>query len=219
MKKGNALKNLFNKIKSIFLNGLLTLLPISLTYFLFKSTFCLIKGWLAPIESIEALRRFNIPHIEFILVFAFIFAFGLVLKLFILKKLLKLFEESIILRLPLVRPIYTGIKQLAHGLTTQDQHSLNKVVIIEFPSEGIYSLGFLTGQFPEELTPYADKEIFNIYIPTTPNPTTGFFIIAPKSKFKPIDLSRQEAMAIIISGGIIKPKTSANNTSNSKDFF
>lgn len=201
-------KKLLNKIKSIFINGLLTLLPVTLTYLLFKSTFCLVRGWLEPLQSLKPEYLKNIPFVEFLLVLAFIFVFGLVLKMFVLGKIIKAIEEEVILKLPLVRSVYTGLKQLAHALTSQDAQSLNnKVVILEFPGAGINSIGFLTGQFPSEYSPDQNKKYFSIYVPTTPNPTTGFFVILEEGKFTSIDLTRQEAMAMIISGGIIKPKT------------
>lgn len=207
MPEKTLIRRLFNSIKSIFLNGLLTLLPVTLTFLLFRATFSLVKGWLAPLQSLKPDYLVDIPYVEFILVLLFIFLVGLVLKFFLLKRLVHTIEEGIILRLPLVRPIYTGIKQLAQALTSQDTQSINKVVILEFPSQGIYSIGFLTGEFPKELAPSKDKKYFSIYVPTTPNPTTGYFIILEAGKFQTTNLTRQEAMAIIISGGIIKPET------------
>jgi uncharacterized membrane protein len=205
MAKKSFAKRLFNSIKSVFLNGLLTLLPVTLTFLLFRATFSLVKGWLSPIQALNPAYLKNIPHVEFALILLFIFLVGLILKLFLLDKLVHALEEGIILRLPLIRPVYTGIKQLAQALTSQDPQSMNKVVILEFPSQGIYSLGFLTGKFPKEISPTQDKDYFSIYVPTTPNPTTGFFVILEEKKFKTTELTRQEAMTIIISGGIIKP--------------
>lgn len=196
---------ILNEIKSIFLSGLFTILPLTLTLILFKASFNIIRGWIQPISKIEPKFLHNVAYSEFILVILFIFILGIILKFFVLKKIIHWIEEKIFFKVPLLRSVYSGIKQLVHALTQQDQLSFNKVVLVEFPTPGTYSIGFLTGEF---LSVIPDKEYimhYNVFIPTTPNPTTGFFVIVPKEKFSEIDLTRQEAMAIIISGGIIKP--------------
>lgn len=197
-------RKLFDEIKSIFLNGLFTILPLTLTLLLFRTSFNIIRRWISPISKIEPKCLENVAYSEFILVILFIFLLGVILKFFILKKLIHFIEERIFFKIPLLRSVYSGIKQLVHALTQQDQLSFNKVVLVEFPSPGIYSIGFLTGEFLN-MIPNKTETHFNVFVPTTPNPTTGFFIIVPKEKFYEIGLSRQEAMAIIISGGIIKP--------------
>src|SRR3990167_1099113 len=197
---------LFSWLKSVFLNGFLTLLPITLTILIIRSSFRVIKFWLEPIYNLEPAFLQNIPHSEFFFVLLFIFLVGLVLKFFILKQIIKLLEKYIIGRLPLIRTFYTGIKQLARSLTSADQESMHQVVMIKFPSDGIHSLGFLTGRFPKELAPDTTNNYWNVYVPTTPNPTTGYYIILTEDKFRKIDLTRKEAMTIIISGGIIKPR-------------
>lgn len=198
-------QNFIHEIKSIFLSGLFTILPLTLTLILFKASFNIIRGWIAPISKIEPKCLQNVAYSEFILVIIFIFLLGVILKFFILKKIIHLIEEKVFFKVPLLRSVYSGIKQLVHALTQQDQLSFNKVVLVEFPTSGTYSLGFLTGEFLSLIPNKESIQHYNIFIPTTPNPTTGFFVIVSKEKFSEIDLTRQEAMAIIISGGIIKP--------------
>ena len=200
------IKALFSEIKSIFLNGLFTLLPITFTFLLFRATFRIISGWIQPVQKIQPSFLKNIPHSEFIFVILFIFILGIILKFFILEKIINAVEESIFFRIPILKTVYSGTKQLVHGLTKQDKLSFNKVLLVEFPNKGIYSIGFLTGEFASDISPNKDKVYYSIFIPTTPNPTTGFFIITDKEEVKEIDLTKQEAMSIIISGGIIKPE-------------
>jgi len=197
---------ILHEIKSIFLNGLFTILPLTLTLILFKASFNIIRGWISPISRIQPECLKPIAYSEFILVILFIFLLGIVLKFFVLKRLIHFIEENIFFKVPLLRSVYSGIKQLVHALTQQDQMSFNKVVLVEFPTAGTYSLGFLTGEFLNVMPNQINTKYYNIFIPTTPNPTTGFFVVVPKDKFSEIDLTRQEAMAIIISGGIIKPE-------------
>lgn len=95
---------------------------------------------------------------------------------------------------------------MVKAFTAQDQLTFQQVVIMEFPRMGIYSIGFLTGQSAIHLHPTEGKNYFNVFIPTTPNPTSGFLVIAAEGDFTVVDLTRQEAMSLIISGGIIRPE-------------
>lgn len=204
------MKNLFTKIsefiRSLFFNGLLIVLPVALTLLLFNASFKLVKRWFAPLQQCLPDKMTAIPHSEIFVVIGVILLIGVVVRFFVLRPIIHIVEQQFVLRIPLVRPVYSGIKQLVHAFTSQDQLSFNTVVLLEFPSAGIYSLGFMTGTFPQTLSPNGQDQYYNIYVPTTPNPTTGYFVLIPQHKFKVIDLTRQEAMSIIMSGGIIKPE-------------
>ncbi len=189
---------------SLFINGLLTLLPLTLTIAIFSLTFRLLKTWLEPVSAIRPEFLAWIPHVEIILTFVIIFVFGAILRFFILKQLVNV-VESILFRIPLIRPVYTGIKQLVSAFNPNNQLSFKKIVLIEFPRKGLYSIGFLTSELAPELAPQKDIKYYNVFIPTTPNPTSGYFVILPESDVSITSLNRQEAMAMIISGGIIQP--------------
>lgn len=193
-------------ITGLFLSGFFTILPIILTIALFNLTFKLLKSWLEPIHSVIQGTLFDIiPHVEFIIAITLIFALGFVLRVFLVRSLVHT-AEHLITRLPLIRPIYTGLKQLVSAFSLQDQVSFKKVVIVEFPRAGVYSIGFMTGELPQELMPAQQTRHFNVFVPTTPNPTSGFMVILPEKDITVIDITRQEAMALIISGGIILPE-------------
>jgi len=203
--KKSPLYRILDIIRSLFLNGTLVILPIALTIVIFHAAFKLIKGWLVPVQRFEPSFLHGIPHAEVLIVIAFIFVVGVISKLFISKRIIHWFEQGVF-KFPLVSPIYSGIKQIVHALTDQDKFSFNTVVFAEFPTKGSYCIGFYTGECPIEMSPTQETAYYNIYIPTTPNPTTGFFILMPKEKFVVSNLTRQEAMTVIISGGIIKPE-------------
>jgi uncharacterized membrane protein len=190
---------------SLFLHGLLTILPIVITFAIFNVTLNMITNWLRPIHAIQPLFLQAIPYSEVILAILIIFFIGTILKLFFLHSVFHFFE-SLISKIPIIRPVYTGIKQLVQAFSPQDQLTFKKVVLVEFPSKGIYSLGFLTGELSPELAPNQIERFFNIFIPTTPNPTTGFFVIISEVNITLTNFTRQEAMALIISGGIIQPE-------------
>jgi uncharacterized membrane protein len=192
-------------LKQIFLNGLFFLLPIAIAFSLFNFLFNLVTSWLDPIRQLNLPYISRIPYYEFILVTLFIVFIGLKIKTFVFKPFVNFLEE-IFKRIPLFGTVYFGAKQLIHALTSQDKLSFKSVVFIEFPRKNIYSIGFLTSEVPHEMSPNKDERYFNVYIPTTPNPTTGFFIIAPKDQIIETGLTRQEAMSLIISGGIIQPE-------------
>ncbi len=191
-------------VKKLFISGLIFLLPITITFALFSFFFHLIKSWLIPLRKLEIPFLEAIPHYEILLIICFIFLIGTLLRLFILRPILQ-FVEDVFSRIPLIRVVYSGVKQLTHAFTSHDQMSFKKIVIVEFPLKGIYSIGFLTSQVPHQISPKTDQEYVNIYIPTTPNPTTGFFVMVPEGAYTETDLTRQEATALIISGGILQP--------------
>ena len=195
---------ILDTIKTIFITGLVTLLPITLTVGLFAFSWNMLKGWLEPLEKIQPEILKHVPHSGIILAILFIFITGTILKLFVLHSIIHFFE-SILERIPLVRSVYSGIKRIIQAFSVHDKESFKQVVLVEFPRKGIYSIGFLTSKFPKELSPDKEEDFCHVYIPTTPNPTTGYLIIIPSQSIKKINLTRQEAMALIISGGIIQP--------------
>jgi uncharacterized membrane protein len=199
-----SMMRFLRRVWSLFLSGLLAILPITLTIAIFNITFKLVKGWLYPLQKFNIPIISSIPHYEIILVILFILGIGAILQIFILRSLIN-YVEALIMRVPLVRPIYGGIKQLVDAFSSQDKVTFKQVVMLEFPIEGVYSVGFLTGEMPHALTPHTTIKYFNVFVPTTPNPTTGFFVLVPENKIHITQLNRQEAMALIISGGIICP--------------
>lgn len=193
-------------IISIFLNGLFALLPLALTLGIITFVLNLVTSWLNPLKTFIATYLYiTFPYIELLLLIIFIFLVGTILKIFLLRTIAHSLE-SMIARIPIIRPVYNGIKQLVHALNFKDEASFKKVVLVEFPRKGMYSLGFITSEMSPTLLPINKDRYYNVFIPTTPNPTSGFFIIVPEGDIEVIDITRQEAMTMIISGGIIQPK-------------
>jgi uncharacterized membrane protein len=191
-------------IQNIFLSGLIAILPITLTVALVTFSFKLLKSWLKPIYNIEPDVLHKIPHSEIFLVIGVILLIGFVLRVFLLQPILHLFEK-LLEKIPLLSQVYFGIKQLVHAFGAQDTLSFQKVVIVEFPIAGVYSIGFVTGEVASSLSPEVGKHFYNVFVPTTPNPTTGYYVMIPVEQCKISNMTRQEAMALVISGGIIQP--------------
>jgi uncharacterized membrane protein len=210
--KNKHQKSLYQRsdtIKSIFLSGLFALLPLAITVALITFVFRLVNHWLEPLNYfISQYLGIKYPYIAgIVLVLLFILFVGTILRVFLLRTIARALE-SMIASLPIIRPVYTGVKQLIHAFNFKDELSFKNVVLVQFPRKGMYSVGFVTSELSSWLTlPEEDTERhYNIFIPTTPNPTSGFFIIARESELQVLDITRQEAIAMIISGGIIQPK-------------
>lgn len=204
-KVSNHLYGFIGFVWTLFLQGLLTILPITLTLAVFNVSFRLLKSWLEPIQKVCPSNLACIPHSEIFLTIIIIFLIGTIIRLFMLRSLVHAFE-SLLLKVPIIRTVYRGIQQLVRAFNPQDQITFKEVVYLEFPLEGIYSIGFLTSKLPTELAPNDTQQYVSVFIPTTPMPTSGFFVVVPKTKLYKTDLTHQEAIALIISGGIIKPE-------------
>lgn len=200
------LKSAYHAIQSLFLKGLFTLLPLTLTLALLSFCFNLIKSWLQPVYRLEPESLRVIPHSEIFLVIAAIFVVGVIMQIFIVTHLVDVIENSFLNRIPLLRQIYFGIKQLVNALNPNDHITFKHVVNVPFGAPGNYALGFLTNYITPELAPNQDIKYVSVFVPTTPNPTTGFYLVVPESDCRIVRITRQEAMAVIISGGILQPE-------------
>ncbi len=196
---------LLNHIRSIFLNGLFTILPFTLTIALFRLSYRVINNWLQPIYDLEPPYLQTIPGSHIIVVLLVIFLVGLLIKLFFLEPLIHLLE-SVFAKIPLLKQVYGGTKQLVQAFNIQDELAFKKIVMVPFPTPSSFCIGFLTSEFPPQVVNFSTERFFNIFIPTTPNPTSGFLIQVAEKDIIVINLTRQEAMSLIISGGIIQPE-------------
>jgi len=204
--KNNIFISFIDKISALFLTGLFCILPITLTVAVFTITFRVLVSWLEPLKRFGLPFLGRVPYSEVLLAITLIFIAGMLYNMFLLRPIIHAIE-NLFSRIPLIRPVYSGIKKLVDAFSFQDKVSFSKVVRIEFPRPGIYSIGFLANQVDEKIAPDTQQKYFSIFIPTTPNPTSGFLIVAPENQITVIEISRQEAMAMIISGGIIQPDT------------
>lgn len=202
----DAFKKLIDGLTSLFLTGLFGILPITLTIAIFTLTLRVLQSWLEPLKRFGLPFIGMIPYSELLLAIVIIFIAGIVYNTFIIRPLIHAIE-NLFFKIPLIRPVYSGIKKLVEAFSFQDKASFSKVVMIEFPRPGIYSIGFLANELDENISPDKSKKYFSIFIPTTPNPTSGYLVLLPEEQISVIDITRQEAMAMIISGGIIQPNT------------
>ena len=198
------IKVILDQLRSLFFNGLLMLLPVTITFYLFKFLFHIMQSWLSPLRDLEPEYLQAIPYLEFALAVTLILILGLISRNIIFKQIINHLEK-VIGKIPLIKPIYRGSKQLVHAFTHHDKDSFQQIVYIEFPRKGVYSIGFVTSELKKSLSPNKSKKYYNVFIPTSPNPTTGYYVLATEEDLIPTSLTRQEAMTLVISGGIVQP--------------
>jgi uncharacterized membrane protein len=207
------------KIKSIFLTGFAAMIPVGVTlyviFFLIRTMDNLVKIIPHRFQPDELLG-FHIPGLGIIFTLALMFVVGLITKSYLGRKAVSL-GEWIVDKIPFVSGIYKGVKQLVDAIFSDKHRSFRKAVLIEYPRRGLYSIAFVTGDSRGELQEKTGQKHINLFIPTTPNPTSGFYIMIPENDVISLDMSVEEAFSLIISGGIISPNNNKKNGKNNKD--
>lgn len=213
LKLKHHIKKFIHTSSALFISGFLTLLPFTLTYSVFAFSFKVIKNLFQPLTLVQNKIPYlkDIPHAEIILALILIVLAGIFLKSFIIQSLFHLFEYCLI-KIPFIRPVYNSTKQLVNAFSPKDNKELKKVVLVEFPYRGSFAMGFQTSVVPSPFAPNNESEYVGVFVPTSPNPTSGFFIMVKKESVQPMDITPQEAMALIISGGIVYPKNTNQNS-------
>uniref|UniRef100_A0A7V3ZUG7 DUF502 domain-containing protein n=1 Tax=candidate division WOR-3 bacterium TaxID=2052148 RepID=A0A7V3ZUG7_UNCW3 len=194
-------------LRRYFISGLVVIIPLGLTIFIFWLLVTKLGGFLIPLFRIFPFLK-DLPQeiltiLGFILFLIIIFLIGGLTSGYLGKWLVGFIEE-LILRLPIIREIYNSARQLTTAVFV-DRKSLKKVVAVEYPRKGIFALGFIMNE-EKILSSDGQKEFFLIYLPTTPNPTSGWLILIPKEEVKELNLTIDEGLKLIISGGIVIDK-------------
>ena len=198
-----------NFLKSNFFAGILVLGPLVATFYLIRFLIGLLDRFLPHWLDPQTYLHIHIPGMRVILTFVLIVLVGALGRYYIFRMVFK-WGEDFLHRLPVVSGIYAAIKKLAHTFMGTGEQSFKNVVMVEFPREGIYSIGFLTGVSQGETQEKTKEKVVNVFIPTTPNPTSGFFIMIPETRVIQMNMSIEQAFALIVSGGVITPKGSSS---------
>lgn len=188
--------------KRYFITGLLVITPIWGTYLVLSTLLSFLEGFLG--NSIKGIGKYYIPGMGIITLIVLIFLVGVLTTNFIGRKVMRLWERTMN-RVPLVRSIYTVFKHMVDTLSLQGKEQFNRVVLVEFPKDGLYSIGFVTGVTRGEVQNLTKEAVINVFVPHSPLPTTGFFIFVPENKIIPLSISVEDGMKMIISGGLYTP--------------
>lgn len=210
------------QLRRYFISGLLVWLPIWVTLLVFKFLVDLLSKSLlllpAPYQP-DVLLGFHIPGIGVIITILVIFLTGLLAANYLGGRLVAL-SEALMGRIPVVRTIYTGVKQVTDTLFKPGGQSFRKVLLVEYPCPGIYSIAFQTGEVGQEIEGAGSAETAEgmvcYFIPTTPNPTSGFLMMAPRHKVRELNMSVDQALKFVISLGVVQPINNGSNLNSKK---
>lgn len=182
-------------------------LPLVATYLVLSFAIQLIDSsmlLLPPSLRPENLIGFQIPGLGVILTIALLLLTGLIVANFFGRKLVTAWE-SLLSRIPLVRTVYGAVKQITASLFADASQSFREVVLVEYPRRGLWMLAFVTGDTPKKFQEVSGEELINIYVPTTPNPTSGFYIMVPPSDVVRLDVPVEAGLKMILSAGVVNP--------------
>lgn len=197
-------KRFFNTVKAIlkryFLTGLLVFVPLYLTFQILKFLIGTMDEVIYRLPYANDLKQ--IPGLGVITTILVLLLIGAFAHNYIGRKVIAI-GDRLLGKIPLVRSIYKGLKQITETFFFQKGGHLRRVVIIQYPREGIYSLAFVTGVPRPSTQKLVGRNLISVFVPTTPNPTSGFFLMVPREDAIPLDITVEEAFKIIISGGMV----------------
>ncbi len=197
--------SLFARLRNYFITGIVVLVPIGITLYLTKF-FITVSSKLIPYDlNPNNYLPFAIPGLEILLSVIFITFIGGLSLSFIGKKILQLFND-LLKKIPILRTIYSAIGQMTETLAP-NKTSKKSVVLIEYPRKGSWAVGFATKENEGEISRKTNTNLINVFVPTTPNPTSGFLLMFPKSEVIYLDMTFEEASKFIVSAGTSNTKS------------
>lgn len=196
-----------NKLRKYFVAGLLVWLPLVATYVVLSFAINLIDRSLLLLPVAyrpETWIGFKIPGLGVILTVLLVMITGLIAANFFGRRLVSAWE-SILSRIPLVRTVYGAVKQITQSLFADASQSFREVVLVEYPRRDLWMLAFVTGDTPNKFKDVVGRELINIYVPTTPNPTSGFYLMVPPEDIRRLDIPVEVGLKMILSAGVVNP--------------
>jgi uncharacterized membrane protein len=199
---------LFARLRAYFFAGVLVTAPIGITVYLAWSVVSWVDESVLPLlpskYNPETYLPFSVPGIGVIVLLVFMTAVGAITA-GMLGRMVVGYGERILTRMPIVRGVYGATKQIFETLLAKKSTAFREVVLVEFPRLGMWSIGFITGVTEGEVQELTDEEVLNVYLPTTPNPTSGFLCFVPRSEVYPLSMTVEEGIKLVVSGGIVIP--------------
>lgn len=196
------------RLRAYFFAGMLVTAPIGITVYLAWLFITVIDDWVRPFippaYNPENYLRFSLPGIGLVVVLVGLTVIGALTANFLGRFFLRL-SERILNRMPVVRSVYSAVKQIFETVLAQQSGAFREVVLVEYPRHGIWSLGFITGTTQGEVQELTEDEVLNVFVPTTPNPTSGFLLFVPQGDVVRLSMSVEEGIKMVVSGGIVTP--------------
>lgn len=216
----NTRRSLFARLRANFITGLVVIAPVGLTIWLIWSVVGWIDGFVLPLVpqkyqpdrmlqnffGLDPAMQINIRGIGVVIFLMFTIIVGWMAKGLIGRSLIR-FAESLVERTPVVRSIYSGIKQISETVFAQSDRSFEKACVIEYPRKGIWAIGFISTNTKGEIAARGNdgRPMLSIFLPTTPNPTSGFLLFVPQEDVIELDMTVEEAAKLVISAGLVYP--------------
>lgn len=193
-----------HSFKKYFITGLVIWVPLIITIWVLSLLVNTLESVVPVFLSPQALFGFDIPGFRVLVVAVVLFVTGLLAANFLGRSVLHLYEK-ILGRIPLVRNIYQSVKQVSDTVLSPNGQAFRQAVLVPYPSKGLWTVALLTGSPAGEIAGHLQTEHVSVYIPSTPNPTSGVFIMVPRSEIIPLSMSVDSALKYIVSMGVVAP--------------
>ena len=216
---------MLRRIRANFFTGLLIVIPLVLTYWVFyfiisrlnllllEPIMDIFDNWL-PRQNLEFLIKIAI----FFMLLVLLTLLGFAVRIIVIKNIFA-FCEKALSRVPIISAIYGGLKEISFAFFGQKESIFKKVVLVEYPRKGVYTIGFVTSEMQGEAQEKTGGRAVTVFLPTTPNPATGIFVLVPQQDVTLLDMSVADGMKMIISGGAVVPGSNYGNTENRGNTF
>ena len=202
-----------NVFRKYLITGLLIWLPLAITIWVIRFIVTTMDGvfpsWMIP----DVIERQHIPGLGLMMAALLVFVTGVLAANFIGERLV-VWWELLLNRIPIVRSIYSSVKQVSDTILSPNGQAFRKAVLVQYPHEGAWTIAFLTGVPGPGVVEHLPGEHVSVYVPTTPNPTSGFFLMFPKADVVELDMSVDAALKYVVSMGVVAPGVPANNGRN-----
>jgi uncharacterized membrane protein len=194
-------RTFLGQVRSVFLRGIVLIIPLGLTYWFFQALLNGIDGVFSPVLT-DTIGR-HIPGLGFLTMLALIFLVGLLTRNLVGRLVFNAFE-NLLRSIPFVRSVYSAIKDLVNAFNVGGKgKTFRRVIMFEYPRKGLYCIGFVTNESHYAGPPASD--LYHVYIPNPPNPTSGFLCLVPKEEAIELDISVEDGVKLVLSGGIVTP--------------
>lgn len=203
-----AKMSLMGRVRAYFFAGILITAPISITLYLAWQLVTFVDNSVRPLIPVkynpETYLPFGLPGLGLVVIFIVLTLIGAFTAGFVGRFFIRLSEE-LLGRMPVVRSVYNAVKQILETVLAQQSNAFREAVLVEYPRRGLWAIAFITGRTEGEVQNLTEEETINIFLPTTPNPTSGFLLFVPKEDIIRLDMSVEEAIKMVISGGLVTP--------------
>jgi len=210
-KEKSLITKIQDSIRASLIAGILTVIPLGITYFVLSFLFRVLDGFLSPL--IKKWVGHSIPGLGIVVMVVLLYIVGLLARNVFGVALIRL-GEGILERLPIIKNVYQASKQIVQAFSMSGKKSFQRVVVIEYPRPGLKALAFVTGTHIEK---DSGKKYISVFVPTTPNPTSGVLEFVPEEQAVDIGISVEEAIKLVVSAGVLLPGNFSLNGTQSED--